>query len=50
MADVNVPPIDEQNAEHAAAPKQEAIQLVEANGMDSTAPIFSVLVALSGSM
>lgn len=39
VEDLNVPPIEEQKAEQAAAPKQEAIQLVPANGRDIRAPI-----------
>lgn len=40
MAEEKVPPIDEQKAEQAAAPQHEAIQLVDAKGMETSAPIW----------
>lgn len=37
--DLNVPPIEEQKAEQAAAPKQDANQLVPAKGNETRAPM-----------
>lgn len=34
-----MPPMEEQKAEQAAAPKHEAIQLVDAKGIDTSAPM-----------
>lgn len=39
VADWNVPPMDEQKAEHAAAPKHDAIQPVAAIGTETRAPM-----------
>jgi hypothetical protein len=47
IEDLNVPPIDEHNAEHAVAPQHDIIAVTGASGKDTIAPIYVSLFAFT---